>query len=151
MSLDVYLYSKSFRKRVPASGIFIREDGQNKEITLEEWNARFPDRQAVIVRQKDEETNCVYSHNITHNLGLMAKEAGVYQHLWRPEELSIEVAGDLIIPLQNALEKLTSDPAHFQTFNPANGWGSYEGLVEFVTQYLQACRDNPDATITVSR
>lgn len=30
--------------------------------------------------------------NITHNLGRMAKEAGIYQHLWRPEEIGVTKA-----------------------------------------------------------
>ena len=38
----------------------------------------------------------VYSANITHNLGLMAEEAGIYQPLWRPEELGIKTAAGLI-------------------------------------------------------
>ena len=33
-----------------------------------------------------------YSANITHNLGKMAEEAGIYKHLWRPEEIGITKA-----------------------------------------------------------
>ena len=35
----------------------------------------------------DAEGREVFSANITHNLGAMAKEAGIYMHLWRPDEL----------------------------------------------------------------
>lgn len=93
----------------------------------------------------------VYDANITHNLGKMAKEAGIYQHLWRPEELGITKASELIEPLRAGLALLESDPRRFETFNPENDWGSYEGLCRFVGSYLSACEDNPDAAVRVSR
>src|SRR3990172_2778745 len=54
----------------------------------------------------------LYSANITHNLGKMAKEAGIYEHLWRPDELGIWNAGELILPLADGLAKLKADPEH---------------------------------------
>ena len=93
----------------------------------------------------------VYWHNITHNLGPMAKEAGIYQHLWRPEELGITTAQELIEPLTEGLAKLKADPKHYSEFNAANGWGLYEHFVPFVEDYLRACKENPDAEIEVSR
>jgi hypothetical protein len=38
---------------------------------------------------------CVYDANITHNLGAMAKAAGIYMHLWRPDEIGIKTASEL--------------------------------------------------------
>ena len=93
----------------------------------------------------------VYESNITHNLGKMASAAGIYQHLWRPEEIGITVAQELIAPLTEGLAKLKADPAHFETFNASNGWGMYEHFVPFVEQYLAACIEHPDAVIHVSR
>lgn len=93
----------------------------------------------------------VYWRNITHNLGPMAKEAGIYQHLWRPEELGITTAQELIEPLTEGLAKLKADPDHYSEFNAANGWGLYEHFVPFVEGYLEACKENPDAVIEVSR
>lgn len=93
----------------------------------------------------------IYSSNITHNLGKMAKEAGIYQHLWRPEELGITKASELIEPLRTGLVLLGSDPERFRLFNPPNAWGSYEGLVAFVASYLTACEENPEADVEVSR
>jgi hypothetical protein len=93
----------------------------------------------------------VYERNITHNLGMMAEAAGIYQHLWRPEELGITKAAELIAPLEQGLALLKSDPARFEKFNASNGWGLYKHLVPFVEDYLQACKDHPDATIEVSR
>lgn len=93
----------------------------------------------------------VWERNMTHNLNKMAEAAGVYQHLWRPDEIGITKAAELIEPLSAGLAKLRADPDHYRAFNPENGWGSYAGLVEFVAQYLGACKADPDAEISVSR
>lgn len=93
----------------------------------------------------------VYWRNITHNLNRMAKEAGIYKHLWRPDEIGVTKAAQLIGPLADGLALLTSDPERFKVFNPPNKWGDYEGLVEFVKEYLAACIANPDADVQVSR
>lgn len=93
----------------------------------------------------------VHSENITHNLGRMAEEAGIYKQLWRPDEIGITTAKELIEPLAKGLELLKNEPERFTPLNPKNGWGDYENLVQFVTNYLHACRDNPDAEVSVSR
>jgi len=93
----------------------------------------------------------VYDANITHNLGSMAEAAGIYKYLWRPEELGITRASELIRPLDAGLSLLVSDPAYFEQFNARNGWGSYDNLVSFVSRYLAACRENPDAMVESSR
>ena len=93
----------------------------------------------------------VFDYNITHNLGKMASEAGIYYHLWRPEELDIQKAKELINPLVQALYLLETQPKLFKKHEPENGWGTYDGLVKFVTEYLKACRENPEAEISISR
>ena len=93
----------------------------------------------------------VYSGNITHNLNKMADEAGIYKLLWRPEELGITKASEVIEPLKIGINVLKSDPEKFKKFNPENGWGNYEILVRFAEEYLASCKENPDADISVSR
>lgn len=93
----------------------------------------------------------LYSANITHNLNKMATEAGIYQHLWRPEELGITTARELIKPLTDGIELLESDPERFKRFDSLNGWGLYENFVPFVRGYLDACKDYPDADVYASR
>jgi hypothetical protein len=93
----------------------------------------------------------VYWANITHNLNKMAEKAGIYQHLWRPEELGITTAKQLIEPLTAGLEVLKAKPAYFKKFNSPNGWGMYEHFVPFVEKYLAACIEYPDALVFVSR
>lgn len=93
----------------------------------------------------------VYSTNITHNLTGMAAEAGIYKHLWRPEEIGITEAGELIAPLRAALELMKQNPERFKKHNAPNGWGTYKHFVPFVEEYLAACVETPHATIRVSR
>lgn len=152
MSLDVYLKVKSGSAGLLGSGIFIREDGQTKEISREEWDRRYPGRDPVVVTLPEGNGySRVYDANITHNLGLMADAAGIYKHLWRPDENSITHARQLIEPLRDGLATLQSDPDRFRALNPENGWGSYEWLVEFVAGYLAACIAYPEAEVSVSR
>ena len=98
-----------------------------------------------------EKIESVYENNITHNLNKMADAAGIYGVIWRPEENNIYKAGELISYLEVGLEELRQNPEQYETFNPPNGWGSYEGLVKFVEKYLEACRKYPDANIYVCR
>jgi len=93
----------------------------------------------------------VYSRNITHNLNKMADAAGIYKHLWRPDEIGITKAAQLIEPLRAGLELLRAEPERFIPLEPENKWGTYDGLVNFVTEYLDACIKSPDADVEVSR
>ena len=93
----------------------------------------------------------VYEDNITHNLGKMAEEAGIYKILWRPEEIGAKKAINIIVSLQIGLETLKTDPKRFKQFNAEDGWGKYENFVSFVEKYLVACKENPEAIIEVSR
>jgi hypothetical protein len=93
----------------------------------------------------------VYGANITHNLGKMAKEVGIYEAIWRPEEINKTMASEIIELLEEALVDLKLKPQYFKEFNPTNGWGSYEVFVDFIEKYLDACRDYPNSFIEVSR
>lgn len=93
----------------------------------------------------------VYWANITHNLNTMAKAADLYEALWRPEELGITKASQLIEPLSKGLSNLHKNKDLLEKFNPSNGWGDYYSLVNFVQNYLNACIDNPDSEVRVSR
>jgi hypothetical protein len=93
----------------------------------------------------------VYQSNITHNLNKMAEAAGIYRHLWRPDEIGITEAHQLIEPLREGLAKLLADPVGMSKYDAPNGWGKYEHLVAFVEQYLAACMKHPDASVKVWR
>ena len=99
----------------------------------------------------------VYSSNITHNLGKMANQVllsnghTLYQVLWRPDEHGWKFARDIDDMLDEGWNILLSDPEKFRAFNPENGWGSYEGLCNFVYNYRNACWENPNGELRVSR
>jgi hypothetical protein len=154
MSLDVHLSVKGTAFMYEGSGIFIRENGQTKEISREEWDTRYPDREPVTFIPDDNDSDgmrTVFDGNITHNLNMMADAAGIYEHLWRPDEIGVTKAHQLIEPLTDGLAKLNSDPEKYKVHNPSNGWGSYTILVEFVAEYLAACRTYPNADVSVWR
>lgn len=93
----------------------------------------------------------LWSANITHNLGPMAEAAGIYSELWRPEEIGIDKAAQLVLPLRAGLTRLVAEPSRYRAHNPPNGWGDYEGMVRFVRDYIEACGEHPDARVRVSR
>lgn len=86
--------------------------------------------------------------NITHNLARMAHECGLYDSLWGAHGKS---CADLIEPLKAGFIRLQEDRARLVAFNPANGWGDYDGLFEFTRAVLDACIENPDGIVGVSR
>ncbi|MCA9052084.1 MAG: hypothetical protein KDA89_25275 [Planctomycetaceae bacterium] len=148
MSLDIWLTLESATKKA-GSGIFVRENGETKEISRAEWNEKFPGREPIVV-DAEEEGDKVYWANITHNLGRMAGEAGIYKCLWRPGENGFERARQLIEPLEAALQDMKSRPAHYSQFDAANGWGTYKGFVPWLENLLAACAEYPEAKISVS-
>jgi hypothetical protein len=93
----------------------------------------------------------VFTRNITHNLNTMADAAGIYKHLWRPDEIGITKAEQLIEPLRAGLALLKSDPDRFRKFDSPNGWGIYDHFIPFVEEYLAACEANPDADVEADR
>lgn len=93
----------------------------------------------------------LYLANITHNLNTMAEEAGIYECLWRPDEHGITHARQIIEPLEKGVSLLATQKERFEAFNAPNGWGKWENFLPWCAKYLQACRDNPDALVKVSR
>jgi hypothetical protein len=98
-----------------------------------------------------EEEETLYRDNITHNLNKMAEIVGLYKYLWRPDEIGVTKASQLIEPLIIGLKKLREDQLYLETFNPSNGCGNYYQLVEFVRLYLNACKEFPNAEVKTWR
>lgn len=92
-----------------------------------------------------------YSANITHNLGKMADAAGIYCALWRPDEIGCKFAKDIIQIVEGGLINLILNPSKYREYNPSNGWGSYDGFVVWVANYLEALKQTPESEIEVSR
>lgn len=92
-----------------------------------------------------------YWANITHNLGKMADEAGIYKALWRPNENGFTRAGEIIQVLESGIEDMKKRPNYYRQFDADNGWGTYRDFVPWLEKYLAACKEYPDAFIRVSR
>lgn len=166
MSLDVSLYAQEPEQKVKGTGIFVRENGGNVELTVEQVKEKFPnyefDSSPDIVFE-----DCVFEYNITHNLNKMAMECGLYEAMWRPymlhPDFTTEVdeykfesshemkASDIEQKLSEGLTELENNPEKYKEFNPENGWGTYDGLVQFAKKYLEVVNDYPNAIIETSR
>ena len=100
----------------------------------------------------------VYSDNVTHNLGAMAGAVELsngmtlYHVLWRPDQQEgLKYAKDISNLLDEGYNILLADHQRLMQFEPENGWGNYEELCNFVYKYRNACWDNPDAELKISR
>jgi hypothetical protein len=146
MSLDISLRIDKPILKI-GTGVFIRENGQNRELTIAEVKEKFPDTdiEFSITRETEE----VFDTNITHNLIPMAKAVDLYYYISSPSGMGIKKAKDLIEPLKVVLDKLRSDPEKYKQYNPSNGWGDYEGFVNFLISYLSACYMYPEAEVEV--
>lgn len=88
-----------------------------------------------------------YHANITHNLNKMADAAGIYGIVWHPEENGVTKAADLIDPLEAAIQDMKANPSKYREYDSPNGWGTYKHFVPWLEEYLEACRENPDAKV----
>ena len=93
----------------------------------------------------------VFDANITHNLGRMAEEAGLYKVLWRAEENDIEEAWQLILPLIAGIDDMVARPDHYKQFNSENGWGTYKHFLPWLQKLHAACEEWPEAKVRTSR
>jgi hypothetical protein len=113
----------------------------------------------------------VYSANITHNLGKMADEAGLYEALWRPHRLKPGYnileddykteweyednnpvrAHEIIEIIEKGLEDMKARPKHYEKFNSPNGWGIYHNFVPWIERYLAALKEFPESQVVCDR
>ena len=93
----------------------------------------------------------VFSANITHNLSRMAAEAGIYEEVWRPEEVGVVSAEQLVSPLTRAIARMKARPDHYRQFNAENGWGLYKHFLPWLEKLLVACAQWPEAKVRTSR
>jgi hypothetical protein len=89
--------------------------------------------------------------NVTHNLVQMANALGVYDIIWRPEENGITECRQLIEHLEIAFKKMKANPQEYKKYEPSNGWGSLLTFESFLYEYIEVCKENPEALIKVDR
>jgi hypothetical protein len=91
----------------------------------------------------------VFSANITHNLGKMAGIAGIYECLWHPEIGNYTEAGELVQPLEEAINKMERFPQRYKKYDADNGWGTYKDFLPWLKKLLEACEEYPESKIGV--
>ena len=137
MSLDLHIISTKPVKKV-SSGVYVRSQGKTKELkTREEIQEWFPGSDIEI---REYETNEIFDGNITHNLCEMASHVIIpggytlYDLLWKPSINTI--TQEYIDSVKKGLEYLNSHKEDLEQYNPSNGWGSYETLLDFTQSFI---------------
>ena len=103
-----------------------------------------------------------WSANITHNLGGMASKVPVnlkdgtqttlYYACWRPKEiLDKPNTNEVLDLLIQGLIYMIEHRKELLQYESPNGWGTYNGFMKFLLNYKQACEDNLNCEIEVSR
>lgn len=84
--------------------------------------------------------------NYTYNVSNMYREAmGITL-----SDLHGMSATEAIDILHKGVTNMNNDPEKYKAMNPPNGWGDYEGALQFLTKILNACIENPNAYIKVN-
>jgi hypothetical protein len=96
---------------------------------------------------EDDDGNIVVDDiQITYNLSPMLRAAGLPKHGELVAMPTVEVAHLCRVAILALLE----DPRRFDEMNPINGWGDYDGAVEFCTKLAIACARYPHAKLDAS-
>lgn len=158
MSLDLYIESKTpITHR--GTGVYVRENGETKELqTKEEVLRHFPDVNPDEIEVREYEDNTYFHLNLTHNLNKMAAKCepvtyasngvpysmrhNLYKVLWRPGEIGIITPTmSYVDNVIQCYKRLMEEPDFFKQYNPENGWGTYEQLLEGTRKYVGALMD----------
>lgn len=100
--------------------------------------------------------------NITHNLNKIVDECGklvgkeYYELIWRNDELLGVDNGK--VPVSFVLQRLPvliadliKHEKELVQYLPSNGWGTFEGLICFLCDYLKECYRNKDSFVYCCR
>lgn len=88
----------------------------------------------------------VVNKNITHNLGKMWKEAGVYDALYNSKG---KMAKEVLPTLENGLQEMIAEPERFKQFEASNGWGMYEDAVSWLSDLIVQFKQYPEGIIDI--
>jgi len=88
----------------------------------------------------------IWQGNCTSNVAPMWRHAGA--DLAALHRVSAPVAAEALAP---AIRRMEEDPATYLAMNPANGWGNYNGCLQFLRDLHAACVDHPKTTVSVWR
>jgi hypothetical protein len=105
-----------------------------------------PDRVKAVVG--DERIGTNYTSNVwrmwDEALGTANDSMSALYHL------SGEVCGDIVEQLERAVDDMIARPDFYRQWNPANGWGDYEGALRYLAGIEAYCRAYPKARLRIS-
>ena len=84
--------------------------------------------------------------NYTYNVGKMYRDALGFSY----SDFNGMLAKDAIQILKIAIEKMEKNPKYYETMNPENNWGNYNGALKYLKSLYVACKDNPLCKIVVT-
>lgn len=61
------------------------------------------------------------------------------------------LASTCIPKLETAVCEMIKNPDKYEAMNPENGWGDYEGCLDFLRSLLRGFREYPKATVRICR
>ena len=105
----------------------------------------------------------IESHlRITHNLNTVVSELGLlvgssyYEVIWRPDDLfglkNGEVPAEFVLKLlPDLIKNLLKFEDHLVDYLPSNGYGTFEGLIRFLCDYLKECYTHQESYIYCCR
>ena len=88
---------------------------------------------------------CADGGNLTYNLHPMMDAAGIAPR----ETLDGKHAPEVVKLLGEAWDKLIKEPEKYKKFNPANGWGSYGVLINWIQETVDTAERYPDSIFKV--
>lgn len=84
--------------------------------------------------------------NYTSNVAAMWNDALGH----RLADLHGRKASDCSDALKQAVTDMRQRPGHYRAMNPSNGWGDYDGALEYLSELHLACLAHPNAEIRIS-
>jgi hypothetical protein len=60
------------------------------------------------------------------------------------------LCGDALPLIQDACKRLRDDPGKYKAMNPPNGWGDYDGALQFLVGIGDMCECHPKATLRIT-
>ena len=98
--------------------------------------------------------------HITHNMAEMARHIPVsigyrnkeyngtlYDYVWHPEKHGNITTTPMSRILASGIAYMVANRKELLLYNPANGWGTYDAFLLWLTKYKEAREDNPGCRI----
>ena len=91
------------------------------------------------------------SFNQTYNVSQMFRRAFTETDgdLFELRDLHGMICKNIVWSLNNAVKYMQEHSEEMRKLNPSNGWGNYEGALEFLAAIHELCLEHPLAVVNV--